>query len=575
MFNNKQDSLFPKKKTSAMSSTTLNTNKNSFLAVAEKESAKTSSGNGALKYSTTGNDFVDQFGQLGVMKKPRTYSEISNDVSTLWAKNPKLTIAFILFIRMITRVVSLFDGTKTQSVQRGSGLRHEGIVRMVWLNINHRSAFWNNIHLFVSCGSWKDIIQMLSYDLQYNGWKGRQLDWDNFGKLVLAGLENENSLNLIKKYLPQIKTNSKCNTIEAQADNMIAKWICSLLFGSKDSSTTSAGEYKRYRRLKSSGTAHQWQQLISQGKHELVDFNTVHGRALALMVSGKYLANNKLEARYEEWIANKPIAKFTGFVHELFKPVGSGWGTGGNLKKYQIDTINSQFKGVVETAKKGVNQSTGLIVVRDTSSSMTSEAKGTGMSSYTVAKAMALFFSEMLPKGPFANSWIEFANSATVRQWKGSSPYEKFTNDRSEAYDGTNFQSVIDLLCNTKSKGVDESAFPNGILCISDGVFNPSQLNKTNVDTAFSKLEKAGFSKDFVTNFRIVLWDIPNGYYHGETTKFETHGDVKNVFYFSGYDGAIVSFLTGMEGQTEKAPSTAEELFEAAMNQEIMQLIQL
>jgi len=563
MFNAKKTRLFDNQS----SGSNVATATNAFVNAAQKQSARVLSGNGAQKFSTTGNDFVDQFGQLGAMKKPRTYAEISRDISTLYAQNSRMAICFIFFIRMITRVVSLFDGTKTTSVQRGSGLRHEGIVRMIWLSINHKNVFWKNIQLYISIASWKDIIQMLSYDLQYNGWENKQLDWNNFGKLLLAGLENENSTNLVRKYLPQIKSNSKCNTIEAQADNIIAKWICSLLFGTKAGSEASS--YKKYRQLKSAGTAHQWQQLISQGKHNLVDFNTVHGRALALMVSGKYLANNNLEAKYEEWISSKPIAKFTGFVHELFAKLPS--------KKYQIDTLNAQFKGLVETAKKGAVDNTSLIVVRDTSGSMGSSATGTTQSCFDIAKALALFFSEMLPKGSFANSWIEFNSVAKMHSWKGSTPYEKWTNDKSSFVGGTNFQSVIKLFCDIKQKGVDESEFPTGILCISDSEFNPTQLNNTNVEAALFSLRNAGFSKDYVNNFKIVLWNLQSNYY-GSTTgkKFETFGNVKNVFYFSGYDGSTVAFLTGLEQQADKkAPSTAEELFLAAMDQEIMSLIQI
>jgi hypothetical protein len=455
LFNSKQKNLISKVETKETSG---------FVNAGLKTSAITKSGNGSLKFTTTGNDFVDQFGKLSNYKAPRDFSEISKDMSTLWGQNAYLTICFTLFIRIITRVVSLFDGTKTSTPQRGGGLKHEGIMRMMWLHVNHKESFWKNINLFISVGSWKDIITMLSYDLQYNGWDRKVLDWNQFGKLLLAGLENPNHSELIKKYLPQIKSNKQCTTLESQADNIISKWICSLLFGAGES----AKNYKQYRLLKSKGTAHQWQQLISKGQHKLIDFNTVHGRALSQLVSGKYLKNQGLEAKYQAWIEQKPIAKFTGFVHELFAPMGSGWGNSAHLTKYQMDTINSQFKGVVETAKKGINQESSLIVVRDTSSSMTSTAVGTKMSSYSIGKALALFFSEMLPKGRFANSWIEFNNNATMHQWKGSTPVEKFLNDRSESYGSTNFMGVIDLFINIKNQGISIEEFPTGILCLSD-----------------------------------------------------------------------------------------------------------
>ena len=118
---------------------------------------------------------------------------------------------------------------------------------------------------------------MLQYDLIYHNWNNRVLDWNKFGQLIVAGLENPNSSELLKKYLPQIKAHSKCTTVEAQADTKIAKWIYSLLFGAGNKPSS----YKMYRKLKSSGTAHEWQQLISRGKFLNIDFNTIHGRTLS------------------------------------------------------------------------------------------------------------------------------------------------------------------------------------------------------------------------------------------------------------------------------------------------------
>lgn len=556
MFTNKKTQLFDTNKKSAVKT-------NAFVSAGMKKGAETLSGNMALKYSTTGNDFVDQFGKLGSYKAPRSFESVSNDMSALWATSPFLCVCFVLYIRLITRVVSIFSlDRKTSTVQRGAGLKHEGMLRMIWLHIFHEETFWKNIHLFISVGSWHDVIKMLAYDLQYNGWKGRVLNWNTMGSLILAGLENPNTTNLVKKYLPQIKANSKCTTIESQADNIIAKWICSLLFEGEKISN-----YKKYRLLKTSGTAHQWQQLISQGKHELVNFDTVAGRALALMVSSKYITNNGLEDKYDKWISSKPIAKFTGYVHELFQKLPT--------KKYQIDTLNAQFKGLVETAKKNAKSGTSMIVVRDTSGSMGSPASGTKMTCGNIAKSLALFFSEMLPDGYFADSWIEFNHSAKMHKWKGSTPYEKWTNDHSGYVGDTNFLSVIRLFNKIRSDGVSEDEFPTGILCISDGEFNPAQLGRTNVESARNILSIGGFSDEYVKNFKIVLWNLQSDYYGpGTGEKFETYGGIENVYYFSGYDGAVIAFLTGVEGQKSE-PKTAEELFHAAMNQEILQMVEI
>lgn len=557
MFTRKKTQLFETPIISDSKSTSVTS---AFVDAGMKKSAETRSQNGALKYSTTGNDFVDQFGKLGSYKVPRSFDAISKDQELLYSQNKLLTVAFTLYIRMITRVTNIF-GKNTSVSQKGAELRHEGIMRMIWLHLSEPKVFWNNVPLMIAVGSWKDIFVMLQYDLVYNGWNDRKLDWTKFGNLIMTGLNDEDQNNLIKKYLPQIKAKSTCKTVEAQADNIIAKWICSLIFGSKSDNTVST--YKQYRKLKTSGTAHEWQKLISQGKHTLIDFNSIHGRALNKLVRSKYLTNQGLSEKYEQWITKPQTeAKFTGFVHELFENLPF---SKLDLNVSKTETINKQFDTLVK--KGGTKKDTSLIVVRDTSGSMNSIAAGTNMSCFNIGKALSLYFSEYLT-GRFANAWIEFDNKAEMRTWKGKKALDKWYNESTtRPIGGTNFQSVINLFVKLKAQGVDESEFPTGILCISDNEFNPTQLGKTNVETAKTSLLRGGFSKAYVDNFVIVLWNLQHKYGRGGNT-FETHGDVQNVFYFSGYSAATVSFLSD-------DIKTASQLFDAAMNQEVLSLVKL
>ena len=541
---------------------TVDAKKSPFVAAAMQKSAQTLSENGAVKFSKTNNPFVTQFGVVGSYKTPRSFNDIEKDCEELWATNRLVCVIFIVYLRMITRVVTLFNGSSTKESQKGAEMRHEGIMRMIWLHVKAPDVFWRNIGLFVSAGSWKDIITMLQYDLIYNGWDKRVLDWKKFGELILSGLENKNTSELLKKYLPQIKARSKCTTIESQADTMIGKWICSLLFGNKES----AASYKQYRLLKSKGTAHQWQQLISRQQFDRIDFAKIHGRALNLLVRSKFLANHGLKEKYEAWITSPETkdVKFTGFVHELFSKLPRSLSS---LSKGEQETINKQFATLV--AKGGAANQTELIVVRDTSGSMSSPATGTTMSCFNIAKAVALYFSEFL-HGKFGNSFIEFNDKAMMHNWSGNSPIEKWYNDNCSYVGGTDFQSVIRLLCSVKAQGIDESEFPKGILCISDGEFNPAQLWQTNVTTALNCLRAAGFSEEYVSNFVIVLWNLQSNAYGSSTgKKFETYDTkVPNVFYFSGYSASVISFLTSKI-------KNAEELFNETMNQELLQMIEL
>lgn len=555
------------KKVSNLLSKSTDNNANAFIKEGMKASHETTSGNGALKYSTSGNDFVDDFASIAKYKEPRSYEEVAKTMQLLYSIDKIKAVKMAIFIRLITRKSQVMKdkGVETlEEVQRGQGLKNEGIMRMLWLALNHSSVFKVNLPLFIAAGSWKDVITMMNLDLQFHGWKDRKLDWTFFGKVIKAGLLNPGTSQLVRKYLPTIRTDAKCRTLESQADTLIGRWLAKQFFPEDEKFVA----YKKYRQLKSKGTAHKWQQLISKQMYNELNFDSIAGRALALLVGSKFLQNHGLVDRYSEWIKARPVAKFTGFVFELFKPLGNGYSLR-HIEDYREATINAQFAQLVKTGKEGVNTNSGLLVVRDTSCSMTSQAVGCSMSSYDVAKSMALYFSEFLT-GPFANSFAEFANTCTLQQWKGSTPVDKYLNDRCEAYGGTNFQSVIDLFIQLRGRGVPEKDFPTGILCVSDGEFNRCGTNtSTNFQTAIRKLRNAGFSKEYVDSFKIILWDIPNSYYGKSETKFEDFADAPNFFYLSGYDPSSVAFI--MEGKECKVtPRNAAELMETALDQELL-----
>ena len=550
MFSNKLKSLFEVSKTSVL-----------------KREAETLSGNLAKKYSETDDPFVTQFGQVSNFKIPRSFIDISASMEALWAKSPRLAIMFTLYLRIITRVVSMFDGSLiSKAPHRGPGLKYESIMRMLWIYNKNPDSFWKNIRLFITLGSWKDVFLMLNYDLQYHGWDNKILDWTQVIKIILAGLENPNTINLVKKYLPSIKTNAKCTTLNSQADNMIAKYTCSSLFGKAMNGYT----YKQYRKLKSSGTAHEWQKAISKGRFLELDFDTIHGKALSLLVSSKFLANHGLEEKYHKWISEKPVAKFTGLIHELFeKPM---------KMSYQKDTANKQFMGAVETAKIGLNPLNGLLVVRDTSGSMASKAHGTNLSSDMLACILGVFFDYLLPdNNHFKGHFVEFASKTRLKKWVGVTPVDKVTANTRGGFGSTNFSNVFKLFSDIKrNKDIPEDFFPSGILCISDGEFDPAQLGKTNVEQAFIILREAGFSEEYISKFSIILWNIPNTFYGlRSSSKFETYEtNIPNIFYFSGYDPSIIAFLTGSTIQ-QQIPRTARDLLEAALNQPILNMVEV
>ena len=435
-----------------------------------------------------------------------------------------------------------------------------------------------NLDIFVAAGSWNDLFELLRTDLYYRGAHRftRRL-FTTVIQYIVDNFQNENQVDLVKKYLPKINPSSKCTTPRKQANSIIGKLIA---VWDKRGDIDKKKAYADYRSFKASGKAHTWEQKISQQKYNEIDFSLIAGRALSKLVNSKFLENHDLVNAYYQWLEKQPVAKFTGYPYELFKGLhtdlkfGSYYQTPTRLKPYQISTLNKQFEGLIETAKKDMNTETSFIVCVDTSGSMDAKAIGTDVESIEVAISMALYFSELL-KGDFANTFLEFAEETVIKTWNGNTPFEKWRNTSLSGECGnTNFLSIAELFVDLKKKGYNESEFPTGVICVSDGEFDEAPSDKSDFEVFLEILRKGGFSDKFVDNFKLVLWDIPNVYYDGKNIrpKFEGIADRPNFYYMTGFDPAGIAFLTGTK-YSPSIPKTAEDLFKAALNQELIKKI--
>lgn len=555
MFDTKQQSLFPKtKKTPAKVESLGKQNLNQFEkgALFAQDSNKTTSENGSLKFSTTGSNLVDQFAKAGSYLKPRSFSDISKDMEKLWNEDRNSALRFTFYLRAISGSRKNDQGKDlTEEKVLGQGLKNESIKRMMWVAVNYPEVFANNIKLFIAIGSWKDIFQMMRIDLVANGWDKRILNWDMMKLLIMEGLDNPNQAQLIKKYLPTIASKSRCTTVEKQANHIIGSWISSFIFGEKDKSY-----YKKYRQLKSSGVAHQWQQLISQGKYQDIDFNSIHGKALRILVKSKFLTKTNLQQKYNNWISKADKAKVTDYLFELFK------GVDGSNDKNLLQTVDKQFLSFVEKANEG-EAVRSLIPVLDSSGSMGSQVT-IGVSAWDVARSMGLYCSYQL-KNKFNMSYFEFSDGTLFKQWKGTTPTTQFKNaNNSRIVGGTNFASVFDKLIKIKQSGVNETDFPTGIICFSDGEFNGyGSNNQSIVQSGINKLKKY-FSEEYCNNFIVILWDIQRG----QKKVYEGAASQNNLIQIGGYDPSILNLI--LRGANV---SNSNDMVNEALNQPYLDLI--
>lgn len=522
--------------------------------------------NGAISYNTFGTALLDQFGKAGVYRG-RDINDVWSDQNILWSENPEFALKFPFYLRMITRQSNVIGHGKTEKVQRGAGARDEAFKRLLWIAKYHPEEFYRNLWLLPVVGSWKDLWVLLSFD-----GANEYLNEQKFFEVIAEGINDPSHKDLVKKYMPRIRSSKKCTTAWAMKTNSLAKRFAD----------AAGWSYKDYRTYKTSGEAHTFQKIICKGLYSNIDWKTIPGKALLNLVSGKFLTNHNLEDTYYDWIKSQPVAKFNGYAFELGRKLG--------ISKYEFNktsrvtriTVDKQFDGLIATASKDGGAIQGnVLCALDTSGSMSSSAlDDAGTTPFHVCISLGIYFSE-LNQGAFHNTVAMFDDTSTLLKLKGKTFSDKWNEIISQqpAWGSTNFQSVIDLIVNTRRNHSEIALedFPSTLVVVSDMQFNPSTSyynrvsEQTNYETAMSKLRKV-FPSEFVDNFKIVWWYCSNR----KTSDFPSTMENGGTYMMSGFDGSIISFLLGgdivVKTPDKKMPSM-EDIIQAAFNQEVFSLI--
>jgi hypothetical protein len=518
--------------------------------------------NGALSYATIGTALLDQFGKAGSFRG-RDIMDVWADQQRLWAEDPENALKLPFYLRMITRQANIIGGSKTEKVQRGQGAKDESFKRFLWIAKYHPEEFYRNLWIIPIVGSWKDLWVLMTFD-----GAEEYLDYKKFFVVIADGINDPNHKDLVKKYMPRIRSDKKCTTPWAKRTNEIAKEFA------KEAGWT----FKDYRQFKSTGKAHEFQTIICHGLYSQINWNTIPGKALLNLVSGKFLSAHGLSENYLEWLKSQPVAKFNGYAFEL----------GSKLRNCSYNpnlvtkvTIDKQFDGLIETASKNGGAIQGnVLCALDTSGSMTEFIdKNRTVTAYDVCVSLGIYFSE-LNKGAFHNVVAMFDDTSSLMNLSGtfSDKYRQITHSTT-AWGSTNFQSLIDLIVRTRRENpnIPLEDFPKTLLVVSDMQFNPSGWGSgrasetTNYEKAMEKLRSV-FPEDFVNEFKIVWWYCSNS----RTTDFPSTMDDAGTYMISGFDGAVISFLLGGEEikvTGDKAMPSMEDIVNAALNQEVLSLI--
>ena len=267
--------------------------------------------NGAASYATAGTELIDQFGHAGTALN-RPIEIVWAEQKRLWMENPEMALRFPFYLRLVTRKVKVSENTKTDAVQKGAGLRDEAFKRLLWVAKNCPEVFEKNVWLLPVVGSWKDLWTLMIMAEENDV----ELSHVYLYSVMAAGLDDATQCDLIRKYMPAIRSTAKCKTARAKKLNAMAKEFADYLgLTARD-----------YRKMKASGTAHDFQKLICGRSYADINWNEIPGKALTNLIGSKFLDNHGLVENYLKWVMSQPTVKFTGYVYELGKKLSSTLG---------------------------------------------------------------------------------------------------------------------------------------------------------------------------------------------------------------------------------------------------------
>lgn len=505
--------------------------------------------NGAVSLSTTGFEklgtCLDYFAKCGTYTA-RDQAAVDTDMGRIFGDDEEAALKILFGLRLITRKPKIAGKEEQiEDTQTGFGRRDEFYKAIVWLHNNKPDLLYKNLHLIPVFGSWKDLVQEPLVNV---------LNRDAVYELVKANLDD----NLLRKYLPQIRSGKKVRSDRDRKRSEWAKGLCVHL-GIKP---------QDYRKVKSSGAGHVWQKQMSAQEWDKINFNGIPGKAMLLATSRKgkdqktVFERHEQVARLTEWVGKQKSVKFTGYPYELLQAARK------NPSVIQKIIYDKQFETLLDPMRG--HKLGNVLSCLDISGSMESQVVP-GVSAYDICLSMGICFST-LNVGHFKDAVCGFSDKAILEKLKGGfcDRVAHLTRHDTEfyrvAWGSTNFQGVIDLLVNIRNQNpeipVDE--YPETLLVVSDMQFNPSggysgwgndgnptpQQVETNYETARRKLNAVGLK-----DVRIIWW-----YVNGAGTDFPSKMDDKGVYMIGGFDPVNLKSLMGLDSTVpEKKDFDAQE----------------
>lgn len=517
----------------------------SFLSQAKN---KAFTENGAISNASSGSKVLDYFAKAGNYVN-RPYEDVCRDLDECWNEDPALTLKVMFYNRAVSRQ----SNCDRLGQIKGQGKKDEFIKSLKWLSENHQMS---ELAPFISTvGCFKDLW----YDSPSTG-TYHYFDTDYVYRYLKLIIESDDCdlKGLVAKYLPKIRSASKTNTDRQRRLNNFARGFCRFMGWSE----------RDYRKFKSdpSNSAHSFQRDMCSNNWEGLNFNSISGRALNKLITQKgkdgqnAIQRHGLEDKYIDWIKEQPVAKFTGYIHELtrayYKNIEYGKYNRETCQYEKIiapihkHTLDKQFESVLEKGRGKGMADKRVLCALDTSGSMS------GLP-IEICLSLGLYFSEMI-EGEFKNHVCMFSDKSEIVELESKGFCDKLTEilDKPWAMGSTNFQSVIDEIVRVRKRKpeIPIEDYPNVLLVVSDMQFNPARGTagynvNTNYEVAMQKLADVG-----LPDMSIIWWNVSN---YGDHNVPSEIGDTGTTL-ISGADPSIINVILDDDVQDGETKTVAE-----------------
>jgi hypothetical protein len=550
--------------------------------------------NGAITNISTGSALVDMFANHLTAIRPEV-----GDIQSVYEKavkeDPIQAIKLAFYIRAISRetnfCISKLDAdqvTWEKIKLLGQGLRKISFVCFAYLAHKFPDLFYDVlIYEIPQVGRWKDLTD--TFLLTY-------LNQAKICEVIYAGLKSPETSDLVKKFLPSMEpgvSKKLDGTKKKRRKNIrhkFARVLAEFLADKGMIDGDRQGLKKAYRLFKKSGKAHLWQQAITNRNYGAIDWQQIPGRALSQLTKVTsdgltWIDHHGLADSYLTWLLGKTSVNFNGYPFELFEKLPQAYyGYGRQITSSPIvyETINRQWESLLQNSAPLAGN---VWVAVDTSGSMNMPVAGTKSNAQKVCLSIGFYIAQK-NTGAFKDKLVLFDSTCKLATLEGDNLYDRYRNFHSKydtAWGSTNFESVIQLLVETRASHPEIAIedFPKTVVVITDMQFDPIKDRSSGDMRPISRVLQARLTAVGLGDTQFIYWNLSqNRNRDSIATK-----DQGNVAIFSGFDPAIIEILLGKkidlpedsnaEPAAPREELTPEKAFLQAMDQEILNRIAL